>query len=216
VTDDWEDDDKCSKIDLWNQKSSCLKKNLRQFSKPPDVTVHLLMLMAGAGLRVGELVAIRIEDLRFPASYLYIPAANAKRKKERTVVLMPPVIDALRAYIDKKTEGWLFPSRSGDHLTPRQVQKILKLIADRSELPNARSRLHPHLLRHSMAIWALESGLSIYDLQRQLGHKSLASTGVYLEVSPNHRKEAFMRSGLLDDIVPLGKLASLKFCLENS
>ena len=55
----------------------------------------ILLLLAGAGLRVGETVAIRAEDIDFGKAYLHIRSANAKLKKARTVVLLPPVIECL-------------------------------------------------------------------------------------------------------------------------
>jgi integrase/recombinase XerD len=165
----------------------------------------ILMLLAGAGVRVGELISIRVEDIDFNKAYLHIRAANAKLKKARTVVFLPPVVNALQTHLNGRKNGWLFPSRAGDHLTARQIQKILNIIAERSGLQqvkyndkagSAQKRIHPHLLRHSFAMWSLDSGVPIYDLQKQLGHATLASTGVYLEASPNHRKEAYMRSKL--------------------
>jgi integrase/recombinase XerD len=170
----------------------------------------ILLLLAGAGLRVGELISIRIEDIDFNKAYLHIRAANAKLKKARTVVLLPPVVNALQTHLNGRASGWLFPSRAGDHLTARQIQKILNIIAERSGLQqikyndkagSARKRIHPHLLRHSFALWSLDSGVPIYDLQKQLGHATLASTGVYLEASPNHRKEVYMRSKLSNFLV---------------
>jgi integrase/recombinase XerC len=104
-----------------------------------------------------------------------------------------------------RLEGWLFPGYSGEHISPRQVQKILDRIAERAGLQKVehpgragpgRYRIHPHLLRHSFAMWSLDSEVPIYDLQKQLGHSSLAATGIYLEASPNHRREAYLRSGL--------------------
>ena len=59
----------------------------------------ILLLLAGAGLRVGETVAIRAEDIDFGKTYLHIRSANAKLKKARTVVLLPPVIEALQRYL---------------------------------------------------------------------------------------------------------------------
>ncbi len=152
---------------------------------------------------MGEMVAIRAEDLDLGKSYLHVRAVNAKLKKARTVVLLPPVLDALKKYLNGRSEGWLFPSRAGDHLTSRRIQKILDAIAERAGLQeikfkdragHGRRRIHPHILRHSFAMWSLDNGVPIYDLQRQLGHASLAATGVYLEASPNHRKESYMRS----------------------
>jgi integrase/recombinase XerD len=167
----------------------------------------LLLLLAGAGLRIGEMVAVRAEDIDFRKAYLHIRSANAKLKKARTVVLLPPVIESLQKHLAGRSEGWLFPGYSGEHISARQVQKIIDRVADRSKLQRVenpdrqgpgRYRIHPHLLRHSFAMWSLDNGVPIYDLQRQLGHASLAATGIYLEASPNHRREAYLRSGVSD------------------
>lgn len=167
----------------------------------------ILLLLAGAGLRIGEMVAARAEDIDFRKAYLHIRSTNAKLKKARTVVLLPPVIDSLQKYLAGRSEGWLFAGYSGKHISTRQVQKIIDRVADRSglqkvELPGrmgpGRYRVHPHLLRHSFAMWSLDNGVPIYDLQKQLGHASLAATGIYLEASPNHRREAYLRSGVSD------------------
>lgn len=51
-----------------------------------------------------------------------------------------------------------------------------------------RHRIHPHMLRHSFAVWSLDGGVPVGDLQAQLGHDYLATTGIYLKGSPNHRR----------------------------
>lgn len=168
----------------------------------------ILLLLAGAGLRVGEMTQIKVEDIDFEKAYLHIRAANAKLRKSRTVVLLPPVVEALRKYLaGRSSEGWLFSGYSGKHISPRQIQKILDRIAERSGLQKVehqdrvgpgRYRIHPHLLRHSFAMWSFDNSVPIYDLQKQLGHASLAATGIYLEASPNHRREAYLRSELSD------------------
>jgi len=163
----------------------------------------ILLLLAGAGLRVSEMTQIRAEDVDFSKGYLHVPAINAKYKKARTVVLLHQVANAIANLLAGRAKGWLFPSYRDGHITSRQVQNILDDIATRTGLQEVkrqdkagknRHRIHPHMLRHSFAVWSLDSGIPIGDLQDQLGHASLATTGVYLKVSPNHRREAYMRS----------------------
>jgi integrase len=165
----------------------------------------ILLLMAGAGLRVGEMTQIKVEDIDFNKGYLHVQAINAKFNKFRTVVLLPQVIDAIAKQLAGRSKGWLFPSYRGEHISSRQVQNILDGIASRSGLQEVkrqdkagknRHRVHPHLLRHSFAVWSLDNGVPVGDLQDQLGHASLATTGIYLKVSPKHRREAYMRSKL--------------------
>jgi integrase/recombinase XerD len=165
----------------------------------------MLLLMAGAGLRVGEMVAIKVEDIDFSKRFLHIGAEHAKGGRPRTVVLMPPVIDAILKYLAERTQGWLFSGYKGTHITTVQAERILHSIAERAGLQKivhpgrkgpGRYRVHPHLLRHSFAVWSLDTGVPVGDLQDQLGHASLATTGIYLKASPSHRREAYARSGL--------------------
>ena len=163
----------------------------------------IFLLLAGAGLRVSEMTQIMAEDVDFNKGYLHVPAINAKFKKARTVVLLPQVTNAISKQLVGRTKGWLFPSYRYRHISSRQVQNILDDIATEAGLQEVkrqdkagknRYRVHPHMLRHSFAVWSLDSGVPVGDLQDQLGHASLATTGVYLKVSPNHRREAYMRS----------------------
>ena len=165
----------------------------------------ILLLLAGSGLRVGEMTQIRAEDIDSSKGYLHVQAVNAKFKKPRTVVLLPQVIETITKLLAGRSKGWMFPSYRDEHISSRQVQNILDGIATRAGLQEvkrqdkagkSRHRVHPHLLRHSFAIWSLDSGVPIGDLQDQLGHASLATTGIYLKVSPKHRREAYLRSSL--------------------
>jgi integrase/recombinase XerD len=170
----------------------------------------ILLLLAGAGLRVGEMTQIQAEDIDFQKGYLHIQAAKSKGKKPRTVVLLPQVAEAVAKQLAGRSKGWLFPSYRERHTSSRQVQNILDGIAERAGLQEVkrkdkagkdRHRIHPHLLRHSFAIWSLDGGVPVGDLLDQLGHASLATTGIYLKASPNHRREAYMRSRLSSFLV---------------
>lgn len=155
----------------------------------------LLWMLGGIGLRIGETVSSKIEHINFDQSYMRIPKANAKGKKQRTVALLPQVIVALHNYLGDRSSGWIFPSiaGAGDHIGSRQAQYLLGAIAKRSGIER---NVHPHLLRHSFAVWSLEHGVSVYDLQKQLGHSSILTTAIYLEASPTHMRDSFLRSGL--------------------
>ncbi|MGD0952440.1 MAG: tyrosine-type recombinase/integrase [Methanotrichaceae archaeon] len=158
----------------------------------------MLLLLGGVGLRVSEMAALKIEDLDIPAAYLYVRPENGKGEKARTCVLSATVIEALINYIEGRTEGYVFEGRHSGHISTRQIETILDEIATHAGLQNTKSgrnRITPHLLRHSFAIWTLEAGIDVGNLQQQLGHSSLATTGIYLRSRPNHRREAYKRSG---------------------
>jgi len=108
------------------------------------------------------------------------------------VVLLPRVTEILKKQLAGRSKGWLFPSYREGHISSRQVQNILNGMATRASLQEVkrqdkagkdRQRIRPHLLRHSFAVWSLDSGVPVGDLQDQLGHASLATTGIYLKAA---------------------------------
>jgi integrase len=150
----------------------------------------------------------------FSKGYLHVLALNAKFKKPRTVVLLPQVAGAISKQLAGRSKGRLFQRYRDGHISSRQVKNILDSIAILAGLQKVKrqdkagkerkgivSRVHPHILRHSFAVWSLDGGVPLGDHQDQLGHVSLATTGIYLKVSPNHRREAYMRSKLPDFLV---------------
>jgi integrase/recombinase XerD len=164
--------------------------------------IALFMLMSGVGLRVSEAAALKIEDLKPQDGYLYVRSEVGKGKKARTCVVPKAVIEALDGYLQGKERGFIFEGRQDGHISTRQIQRILDDIAERARLQDiregeqrARHRITPHLLRHSFALWSLDRNVPVGDLQQQLGHNSLTTTGVYLRARPNHRREAYERSG---------------------
>lgn len=170
----------------------------------------LLLLMAGVGLRVSEVAALKIEDLKPQDGYLYIRLEVGKGRKARTCVVPKVVIEALEGYLQGRERGYVFKGRQDGHISTRQIQRILDDIASRAKLQDiregeqrARHRITPHLLRHSFALWSLDRNVPVGDLQQQLGHRSLTTTGIYLRVRPNHRREAYERSGFDKLLRPL-------------
>jgi len=158
----------------------------------------MLMVLGGVGLRVSELAGLKIEDLDMPTGYLYVRPEVGKGKKSRTCVLSDTVIEALNGHIGSRMAGYVFEGRQNGHISTRQIETILDEIAVRAGIQNTRAgrkRVTPHLLRHSFARWTLDAGINVADLQQQLGHSSLAVTGIYLQVRPNHRLENYKRSG---------------------
>lgn len=162
----------------------------------------LLMLMAGVGLRVSEAAALKVEDLKMQDSYLHVRPEVGKGKKARTCVLPNAVCESLQAYLQSKENGYIFEGRQDGHISTRQIQRILDDIAERAGLQDVREgaqrtrrRITPHLLRHSFALWSLDRNVPVGDLQQQLGHSSLTTTGTYLKARPNHRREAYERAG---------------------
>ncbi|MCI0434556.1 MAG: tyrosine-type recombinase/integrase [Gemmatimonadetes bacterium] len=139
----------------------------------------LLMLLYSGGLRVSEVVSLRITDL--DASRGLIRVRAAKGAKDRYTLLSERAMDAVRRYIDAwGPTTWLFPGvRPNRHLTVRSAQRIVELARQRAGITVHASA---HTLRHSFATHLLEAGTDLRHIQELLGHASLKTTQIYTHV----------------------------------
>jgi integrase/recombinase XerD len=160
----------------------------------------LLWLLGGAGLRVSEVAALKVEHLDGAGGYLHV--VNGKGGKQRTSILPKPVLEALQNHLNGQDVGYVFQGRDSGHISTRQIQRLLDEAAEKAGLQETRmgkvrqrKRITPHLLRHSFSRWSLDAGIDISYLQQQLGHSSLSTTAIYLRARPNHRRKAYEKAG---------------------
>ena len=97
----------------------------------------------------------------------------------------------LRDARDPKGEH-LLVTKAGTALQSRTIQRMMDRLADEAEIP--RGRLTPHVLRHNFATGLLERGADLVSIQRLLGHASIATTRVYLEISDQTLREIYKRA----------------------
>jgi site-specific recombinase XerD len=158
------------------------RAEVARFLAAPRSLKHraILSTLYAAGLRVSEVVALRVEDI--DSQRMVIRVRQGKGRKDRYVMLSPKLLALLRDYwrVARPTE-WLFPQR--DHPEPvsrRYVQTLCDQVARRAGLGK---RVSPHTLRHSFATHLLEAGTDIRTIQALLGHRSLQTTALYTYVS---------------------------------
>lgn len=142
----------------------------------------MLMMTYASGLRVSELVNLRIEDIDVQRRSIHIRAA--KGKKDRCIPLAETIIKPLHIYwqaYNMGVKGWLFPgSKAGYHLSVRSIQAVFEraIVATGITKP-----VSMHTLRHSYATHSAEHGYDIRHLQKVLGHKSIKTTEIYTHIS---------------------------------
>ena len=162
----------------------------------------LFTLLYGAGLRLGEALALNIEDVNRPLQHLII---MGKGRKERMVPVLARVQEMISLYIDVHPQGDtpnapLFIGLRGARLAPAVAQRQVRRLREQLCLPHNTT---PHSLRHSFATHLLASGGELRTIQELLGHASLSTTqrytqmdtaqlmGVYEKAHPSaaHKKE---------------------------
>jgi len=141
----------------------------------------ILMTVYAAGLRVSEVVALRVDDI--DSARMVIRIRQAKGHRDRYVMLSPRLLLILREYWKavRPTE-FLFPGNVPDRpITARTVEKACRIACEAAGLDK---HVTVHTLRHSFATHLLEAGTDIRTIQVLLGHRSLSTTAVYTQVSP--------------------------------
>lgn len=140
----------------------------------------LLELMYGAGLRVGEAVALDVRDVDLSERLVRV---LGKGNKQRVVPFGPPAADALAAWMSTLPgDGPLFRNRDGGRLSARSAWRITR----DAGAANGLAGVHPHMLRHSCATHLLSGGADLRGIQEQLGHASLSTTQRYTHVDAAH------------------------------
>jgi site-specific recombinase XerD len=146
---------------------------------------HRLLLMAAysAGLRVSEVVSLKLSDIDLERNLITIRAG--KGRKDRIALLSNTFRKSLAEYekIEKPGE-WLFPGHSaGTHIAVRTAEKVFENALKKSGI---KKRASIHTLRHSFATHLLESGIDIRYIQKLLGHANVKTTEIYTHVSAKH------------------------------
>jgi integrase/recombinase XerD len=158
------------------------KEELRKLmlaSKANDKHYLMLMLIYGGGLRISEVLNIKISDIEIERNMLRI--AQAKGKKDRYTLLPASTVGDIQQYVQKyQPKLYLFEGQFGGKYSSTSVQKFLKKYAEAAGLNKP---VHPHMLRHSFATHLLESGTDLRYIQQLLGHSSSKTTEIYTHVS---------------------------------
>lgn len=140
----------------------------------------IMTLVYSAGLRVSEVVKLKVSDLDFERELLRID--QGKGRKDRYTLFARKAMVLVKEYIeDGKPDYWLFPGANKDrHLSARSVQKVFKRACSKAGI---KKDVSVHTLRHSFATHLLENGTDIRYIQELLGHKSTQTTEIYTHVT---------------------------------
>jgi integrase/recombinase XerD len=142
----------------------------------------IISLLYSSGLRVSELVNLKVEDLDFEEGTGWV--RKGKGSKDRLFALSSSLSEELKSYLSGRENTYLFSKDKP--LTTRNIQKIVQGARIRSGISK---RVTPHTLRHSFATHILEQGTDIRVIQAMLGHANLNTTQVYTHVSQEQIKK---------------------------
>ena len=175
---------------------------LEELFKVPDTRTPLgqrdsliLEMLYATGVRVGELVNIKVSDIDLGRRNIII---LGKGNKERFVTYGEYCEDILKTYINTgrvslnvKQSDYLFLNNNGGQLTDRGVRFILDKLIQKTSL---NKNISPHMIRHSFATHLLNEGCDLLTVQKLLGHESIKATQIYTHVTTDRLKEVYYHS----------------------
>lgn len=152
----------------------------------------ILALLYSSGLRVSELVTLRIDSVDLHDRTIRI---RGKGEKDRIVLFDDNTKELIQDYLAQRDDDseYLFINRNLKHLTPRYVQMMIK---DYARVAGIKKKVTPHILRHSFATHLLKNGVDIRAIQQLLGHSNLSTTQIYTSVDMNTLKNVYDRAKL--------------------
>nr|ACH69660.1 phage integrase [uncultured bacterium] len=165
----------------------------RLIAAAPSIKYQTALSVAyGAGLRVGEIVRLRVADI--DSQRMTLRVDQGKGRKDRYAILPPLLLQRLRAWWKAahaegaiRADGWLFPGR--DPVQPMSARQLNRVVHEAAAAAGIGKRVAMHTLRHSFATHLLEQKVDIRVIQVLLGHKKLETTSMYAQVATEVLRE---------------------------
>lgn len=172
---------------ILNQPSTMTRKGLRDRA--------MLELLYATGIRVSELVSLKLSDVNLNASYIYCQDVN----HERIVPFGSVAKEALQVYIDEARpamlgsddEEILFTNCNG---TPMSRQGFWKLLKKYAKNAGIEADITPHTLRHSFAAHLVANGADLKSVQEMMGHSDISTTQIYARMNHRRMKDVYAKA----------------------
>ena len=156
----------------------------------------ILELLYDTGIRVSELVNLKINDIEFDKKIINI---LGKGKKERIVyygdylqeVLDKYINDSRKYLLNNKLSEYLILNNNGSKITTRGVEYIIDKMVNEAAIKH---KISPHVLRHTFATHMLNGGADIKSIQQLLGHESLSTTGIYTHITNDVLRQEYLKN----------------------
>ena len=161
----------------------------------------IILLMVDTGMRISELVNIKISDLDIPRGFVTI---FGKGQKQRIVPISRITQGDILRYIDRFRQSngvpnspYLFPDQYGNHVTVNSIQQYLRRLTQKAGLD---VKVTPHILRHTAATNFAAQGINAFILKEMLGHSSMQTTMRYVHPQPDDLKAQHNKFSMVNNL----------------
>lgn len=155
----------------------------------------MLELLYATGIRVSELISLKVENVNLAMEYLTCSYMN----KERIIPFGSIAKEALGRYLEQgrprfateETGDWLFTNCSGQPMSRQGFWKLIKAYGKRAGIE---AEITPHMLRHSFAAHMVNNGADLKSVQEMLGHSDISTTQVYAQMGAKRMREVYIKA----------------------
>ncbi|MFK7899500.1 MAG: site-specific tyrosine recombinase/integron integrase [Cyclobacteriaceae bacterium] len=145
----------------------------------------IVKLIYGSGLRVSEVINLKIEDI--DSNNMQLRIADSKGRKDRYVIFSESLLKELRLYFTTyKPKVYLFEGQKAEKYSIASIQKVVKRAGKNGNISKI---VTPHILRHSFATHLVENGTDIRYVQELLGHTSIKTTEIYTHITDSGKRK---------------------------
>ena len=155
----------------------------------------MLELLYATGVRVSELISLKLEDVNMQIGYITCHDGT----RERMIPFGKGAKQALRVYLDEarssllkgRTCEWLFTNCSGQPMSRQGFWKLIKFYGKKAGIE---SEITPHTLRHSFAAHLISNGADLKSVQEMLGHSDISTTQIYSQMGQGRIREVYLKA----------------------
>lgn len=155
----------------------------------------MLELLYATGIRVTELITLKVSEVNLPMSFIVCKDAHKERVipfgQAAKVAVVKYLTEARNIMVEDKTSDVLFANCSGSPMSRQGFWKIIKYYAKKA---NITADITPHTLRHSFAAHLVENGADLRSVQEMLGHSDVSTTQIYANMNHNRLREVYAKS----------------------
>ena len=161
-------------------------------SKTGRKALIILTLLYDAGLRISELINLKVEDIDLTNEIARIKVIKSKNNKSRQIPITENTKNLLKEFIkEKDSDDYLIVSNKKDKYTPNGIRKIIKKYTDECNI-----HVTPHTFRHTKASHLVETNIPIIYIRDFLGHESIETTMIYAKINSKLKNEAIVNHGI--------------------
>ena len=154
----------------------------------------MLELLYATGIRVSELLSLKVEDMNLGMEYVICH----EKSKDRIIPFGSAAKEALKAYLEKTRDNmvgegdneYLFVNCSGKPMSRQGFWKLIKFYADKAGIEK---EITPHTFRHSFAAHLLEKGADVQSVQKMMGHADVSTTQMYVEMQAGNVRDVYKK-----------------------